>query len=87
MAQGLAEPIRDAGGPPVGNPSSLPPDVEAELQALARLNDDVLWAVARSRMQSARQRRWRRLLEKTSGMRSPMRKGRIWRVSRQMETA
>jgi hypothetical protein len=38
--------------------------LEAELQALAMLSDDVLWAVARSRMNSAKQRRWRRLLEK-----------------------
>jgi hypothetical protein len=64
MAQRLAEPIRNAEAPSVGQPARLPPDVEAELEALTRLNDDVLWAVARSRMESTRQRRWHRLLEK-----------------------
>ncbi len=42
----------------------LPPEVEAELQALEVLSDDVLWAVARSRINLTKHRRWRRLLEK-----------------------
>src|SRR4051812_42792645 len=64
MAQRVAEPVRNTVDPSVALPGRLPPDVEAELQALTRLSDDVLWAVARSRMESMRQRRWRRLLEK-----------------------
>jgi hypothetical protein len=43
---------------------SLPPELEGELEALDRLSDDVLWAVARSRMIAPKQRRWRRLLER-----------------------
>ena len=31
---------------------------------LESLSDDVLWAVARSKMAAAKQRRWKRLLEK-----------------------
>jgi hypothetical protein len=63
MAQRVAGPISDAGGSPADGWRNLPADVEAELRALEVLNDDVLWAIARSRMNAAKQRRWRRLLE------------------------
>jgi hypothetical protein len=64
MAQKAARPIGDADRSRTTGSSSLPPEVEAELRALAVLNDDLLWAVARSRLNLVKQRRWRRLLEK-----------------------
>ena len=64
MAAKTTELPQGADRPAAGYPTSLPPNVEAELQALTWLNDDVLWAVARTRMNSSKQRRWRRLLEK-----------------------
>jgi hypothetical protein len=64
MAEKTMELIQRADGTAVEHPTSLPPEVEAELQALTWLSDDVLWAVARSRMNSAKQRRWHRLLGK-----------------------
>ncbi len=64
MAAKTTELTQGADRPAAGYPTSLPPNVEAELQALTWLNDDVLWAVARTRMNSSKQRRWRRLLEK-----------------------
>ncbi len=65
MAQQTVRPISDADGSLAIHGKSLPPEVEAELRALEVLNDDVLWAVARSRMNLTKQRRWRRLLEKS----------------------
>ena len=65
MAQQAARPISDTGGSRAMEGKSLPPEVEAELRALEVLNDDVLWAVARSRISLTKQRRWRRLLEKS----------------------
>jgi hypothetical protein len=62
MAQKVVRPISDARGSWATQEKSLPPEVEAELRALELLNDDVLWAVARSRMSLAKQRRWRRLI-------------------------
>lgn len=38
--------IRKSDGAAGEHPTNLPPDVAAELEALSRLNDDVLWAVA-----------------------------------------
>ena len=64
MAAETAELIRKTEGAAAEHPTNLPPDVEAELEALSRLNDDVLWAVARCRMNTSKQRRWHRLLEK-----------------------
>jgi hypothetical protein len=64
MAQQTARPISAADSSPAKQGESLPPEVEAELRALELLNDDVLWAVARSRMNLSKQRRWQRLLEK-----------------------
>jgi hypothetical protein len=64
MAQRMARPIPVADDTPAKPGDRLPPDVEAELGALERLSDDVLWAVARSRMNTAKQRRWHRLLER-----------------------
>jgi hypothetical protein len=65
MAQKTAQPTSDAIGSSAPRERRLPPEVEAELRALEVLNDDVLWAVARSRMNLAKQRRWRRLIEKS----------------------
>ena len=64
MAENAITLIKRSDVPAAGDPASLPPGVEAELQALTWLSDDLLWAVARSRMHSPKQRRWRRLLEK-----------------------
>jgi hypothetical protein len=64
MAERAAEGMLVAESPSTEQPAGLPPDLEAELQALTLLNDDVLWAVARGRMNSPKQRRWQRLLEK-----------------------
>jgi hypothetical protein len=66
MAQQTARPISDTDGSLAIHGKSLPPEVEAELRALEVLNDDVLWAVARSRINTPKQRRWRRLLEKST---------------------
>ena len=64
MAEKTKELMTGTDSPAAGHPANLPPDLERELQALTFLNDDVLWAVARSRMISSKQRRWHRLLEK-----------------------
>lgn len=64
MAERVAERIPVAASPSTEPTALLPSNMEAELEALAMLNDDVLWAVARSRMNSPTQRRWQRLLEK-----------------------
>jgi hypothetical protein len=65
MAQQTALPISDTDGSSAVQAKSLPPEVEAELRALEVLNDDLLWAVARSRINLTKQRRWQRLLEKS----------------------
>lgn len=65
MAEMTTELIKGTDGQTAGHPTHLPPEVESELQALAWLSDDVLWAVARSRTNHPKQRRWRRLLEKS----------------------
>jgi hypothetical protein len=65
MAQRVALPINDPDSPFTTEERKLPPEVETELRALEVLNDDVLWAVARSRMSLSKQRRWRRLLEQS----------------------
>jgi hypothetical protein len=50
--------------------AALPPDdtmlqgIEQELCVLKSLSDDVLWAVARSKMAASKQRRWKHLLDK-----------------------
>jgi hypothetical protein len=50
--------------------AALPPDdmlsqgIQQELGVLEALSDDVLWAVAQSRMAASKQRRWKRLLDK-----------------------
>lgn len=64
MAQKVERPIGDVAGSLATQERSLPPELETELRALELLSDDVLWAVARSRLTAAKQRRWRRLLEK-----------------------
>ena len=64
MTEATADLVEGTDGQASGRPTRLSPDVESELQALTWLNDDVLWAVARSRMNNSKQRRWRRLLEK-----------------------
>jgi hypothetical protein len=64
MAQTIRIPLEDTHRARRAEQNKLPPEVEAELEALERLNDDVLWAVARSRMNAPKQRRWYRLLEK-----------------------
>jgi hypothetical protein len=61
MAERVVELVRNADSLSAGHATGLPAEVEAELQALDKLNADVLWAVARSRMHTVRQRRWRRL--------------------------
>jgi hypothetical protein len=43
---------------------TLPQGIEQELRVLESLSDDVLWAVARSKMAIPKQRRWKRLLDK-----------------------
>ncbi len=43
---------------------TLPQGIEQELRVLESLSDDVLWAVARSKMATSKQRRWKRLLDK-----------------------
>ena len=43
---------------------TLPQGIEQELRVLESLSDDVLWAVARSKMAASKQRRWKRLLDK-----------------------
>src|SRR5207237_444202 len=43
---------------------TMPQDIEQELRVLESLSDDVLWAVARSKMAASKQRRWKRLLDK-----------------------
>src|SRR6266851_913447 len=65
MAQQTVQPISDTDGSSAMQGKSLPPEVEAELRALEVLNDDLLWAVARSRINLTKQRRWGRLLEKS----------------------
>src|SRR5262245_9071472 len=75
MAERVAELVPTVDDLSVDQPASLPPEIAAELQALSRLSDDLLWAVARSRMHSVRQRRWRRLLDKSlrAGLTDPER--------------
>src|SRR5437867_10424571 len=65
MAQQTVRPTSETDGSLAMQGESVPPEVEAELRALEVLNDDVLWAIARSRMSLAKQRRWRRLIEKS----------------------
>jgi hypothetical protein len=65
MAQKVARPINDAVASLATQEHGLPPEVEAELRALEVLNDDVFWAVARSRLNLAKQRRWQRLAQKS----------------------
>lgn len=43
---------------------TLPQSIQQELRVLGSLSDDVLWAVARSKMAASKQRRWKRLLDK-----------------------
>src|SRR5262245_59629169 len=43
---------------------TLPQGMQRELRVLESLSDDVLWAVVRSKMAAAKQRRWKRLLDK-----------------------
>jgi hypothetical protein len=43
---------------------TLPQGIQQELRVLESLSDDVLWAVARSKMAASKQRRWKRLLDK-----------------------
>ena len=43
---------------------TLPQGIQQELDVLESLSDDVLWAVARSKMAASKQRRWKRLLDK-----------------------
>jgi len=43
---------------------TLPQGIQQELHVLESLSDDVLWAVARSKMAASKQRRWKRLLDK-----------------------
>ena len=43
---------------------TLPQGIQQELDVLESLSDDVLWAVARGKMATAKQRRWKRLLDK-----------------------
>jgi hypothetical protein len=65
MAQQTAVLINDTEALSAMPGQSLPPEIEAELQALEFLNDDLLWAVARSRIILPKQRRWQRLLKKS----------------------
>lgn len=44
----------------------LPPDEEAELEALQALSDDALWTIAREQMPDAQQRRMQDLMDKNS---------------------
>jgi hypothetical protein len=44
----------------------LPPDEEAELQALQHLSDDALWTIAREQMQDDLQARMKTLMSKNS---------------------
>src|SRR4051794_25726357 len=64
MAQQTALLNSDTEGLSAMSGKSLPPEIEAELQALELLNDDLLWAVARSHIILPKQRRWQRLMEK-----------------------
>jgi hypothetical protein len=43
---------------------TMPQGIEQELRVLESLSDDVLWTVARGKMAAAKQRRWKRLLDK-----------------------
>lgn len=43
---------------------TLPQGIQQELDVLESLSDDVLWAVARSKIAVSKQRRWKRLLDK-----------------------
>ncbi len=42
---------------------TLPPDEQAELDALAHLSDDALWTIAREQMSSAKQERMQTLMD------------------------
>ncbi len=44
----------------------LPPDEEAELEALKHLSDEALWTIAREQMPDAEQRRMQFLMDKNS---------------------
>lgn len=44
----------------------LPPDEEAELEALKRLSDDALWTIAREQMPDDAQNRLQQLMDKNS---------------------
>jgi hypothetical protein len=44
----------------------LPPDEQAELDALAHLSDDALWTIAREQMSEERQARLQALMDKNS---------------------
>lgn len=65
MAQRVIPPVSEAHSSLTVQKSNLPPEVETGLRAPEVLNDDVLWAIARCRMNLPKQRRWRRLLEKS----------------------
>ena len=43
---------------------TMPQGIQQELDVLESLTDDVLWAVARTKMAASKQRRWKRLLDK-----------------------
>lgn len=47
-------------------PSSLPPDIQAELDALRHLSDDALWTIAREYMPDDVQARANELLDRNS---------------------
>jgi hypothetical protein len=45
---------------------SLPPDEQAELNALSHLSDDALWTIAREQMPEAKQNRLQTLMDKNT---------------------
>lgn len=45
---------------------SLPPDEQAELNALTHLSDDALWTIAREQMPEAKQNRLQTLMDKNT---------------------
>jgi hypothetical protein len=47
-------------------PPSLPPDIQAELDALRHLSDDALWTIAREHMPDDPQSRTNELLDRNS---------------------
>ena len=59
----LLQQLEDAFSPPL---PELPPDEQAELDALAHLSNDALWTIAREQMPEDRQARLQTLMDQNS---------------------